>query len=61
MEGTVGDGGDVVLVQVQVLQLPQLLQSTRWNLSDDQSQKTSFFLILLAPTGALTVKVVYYI
>ena len=40
MEGTSGDGGDVVLVQVQVLQLPQLLQGTRWNLPDDQSQNT---------------------
>ena len=40
MEGTGGDGGDVVLVQVQVLQLPQLLQGTRWNLPDDQSQNT---------------------
>ena len=28
MEGTSGDGGDVVLVEVQVLQLPQLLQGT---------------------------------
>ena len=40
MEGTIWDGGDVVLVQVQVLQLPQLLQGTWWNLPDDQSQNT---------------------
>ena len=44
MEGTRGDGGDVVLVEVQVFQLPQLLQRTRWNLADDQSQNTSIFL-----------------
>ena len=45
MEGTRGDGGDVVLVEVQVFQLPQLLQRTRWNLADDQSQNTSIFLV----------------
>ena len=37
-EGTGGDGGDVVLVQVQVLQLAQLVQRTRWNLQDDCSK-----------------------
>ena len=42
-EGPGGDGGDVVLVQVQVLQLAQLVQRARWNLSGDSPHNIFVF------------------